>query len=282
MSSGFKLDVHGVATLLNRPVRYPLIGNNRPPAEYCRDMILAHGLPEWFVRHLPLGDVEGLERLPKASAGKPADIKPAVGASLINFLRGDVVTKHCLGWRFVPHPTLGCILEHDEDREAPELAFSSRLPYDNPLAILSELHWRANTAEYASEILVMGAYDPGRGERFSSYSRRYEASRARQSTYFTGTDFTYIAPADESLKSQTKCDLFARSIENKKGLPPIEADVTVWWRPELKTGLVPTFDGVRFVIKNIARSSLKIGLKQHCTLTLRLADPISFALSGGA
>jgi hypothetical protein len=277
--SGFKLDVHGLAQLLNRPVRFQLIGNNRPPAEYVRDIMLAHGIPEWFSRNLPSGDVEGLDRLPKASAGQPADIKPAVGVPLINFIRGDVVLKHCIGWRFVPHPTEGALIEEDENRERPDLAYSTRVAHDDELAMLGPLHFRQNTENFASEILVLGAFDPAKGERFSSYSRRYEASRKKTSSYFTGTDHTYIADVDESLKSQAKVDLFARQIEKKKGLPPIEADQLVWYRPDLRTGLIPTFDGVRFLIIGIQRSSLKIAGRQQCVLTLRLAEDIPFAIS---
>jgi hypothetical protein len=277
-TTGTQIDVHSAATLLDRPVRFPLIGNNRPPGDYIFDLLVAHGIPEWFGRNLPIGDVEGLDRLPKASAGQMADIKPTVGVSLLNYIRGDIVQKHCLGWRFVTHPTDGCLLEPDENRERPDLAFSTRVPHDDALAMLGPLHFRQNTDDYASEILVTGAYDPGRGERFSSYSRRYEATKQKNSTYFTGTDHTFIAPVDESLKSQTKCDLYARSLENKKGLPPIEADQAVWWRPDLHTGDIPTFDGVRFVVKGIRRSSLKIAQRQQCVLSLRLADPIHFNL----
>lgn len=273
--SSTKLTLMGLDNLLDRPVRVQLIGNGRPPTAYVRDLILAHGLNDEFVAELPDDDVEGLERLPRASAGKMADLKPQIGASLLNFIRADVVGKHCFGWRFRVHPTRHCLLERDADADRPDLAFSTRLPHSHPLAVLGPLHFRQDTSDYFTEVLVLGAYNPARGERFSSYWRRYEATQKKGSAYFTGVDYTFIAEPDESLKGQTKCDLYARHIDAKKGLPPIVTDAPVWWHPDLRTGLNIWLDGVKWSVRGVARSGLQIAARQRATLSLRLAEDVA-------
>lgn len=174
---------------------------------------------------------------------------------------------------------MGLVVQPDTYKDRTDLQFSTRVPHSDQMAILGPLHFRQDTSDYVSEILIQGAFDPGRGERITSYWRRYEASQKRGSAYFTGIDYTYVADADESIKTQTKADMFALYIAAQKGIPPVVTDALIWWQPTYRTGMIVRVDGIKFVMKRIQRSGLQVAKQQQATVQFRLAEDVEIDLA---
>lgn len=268
-----KLHVLGLEEILNKEIRYPFPGNNKTPNQFIRELCQNAGLRPEEYSLVSDGDM-GIPALKPAAAGEAPEIKPATSARYWEYLQ-DIVSKHCRGYRLVvrPLPAGGSslALELDTVRDRPELAYSTSLKASNPLHIKKGFDVYQDLSEYYTEAIFIGAVDPQTGKRWAGSKSIPQATDERfkgKSLYHVGEPRPYYSPPDDTLLSYEDAVEAARIFMEKGGRPPWYCVITVAYNPTVRAGDLIRVDGIKCVVENINRGSLKAAKREVPKMTL--------------
>lgn len=281
---GYPGEVHlfivGIEELLNRPIKFAIIGNGKYPNDFIRELLQNAGLREEEYAGVPTGNI-GIKRLKQPAAGEVPDIQPQNGVHFWEYIQ-ELVSKHCSGWRLVNRSS-GLVLEPDVYRMRPDLAYSTSYKAHNPLHIKKDFEVWEDWAEYFTEATFTGSVDPQTGKRWASTVTRPEALDERfegRSLYYTGTPLIYTAEVDDSLSSYEDCVLASRRFKVKLMLPPWYMKFDAAYNPTLRAGDIIPVDGIQLLVENVSRGNVKAGkgTTPRMTVTGRFYEDIDLLL----
>jgi hypothetical protein len=275
--SDIKIHAVGMEDVLNREIRYPIIGNGKYPNDFIRQMLRNAGLREDEYEGVPAGDI-GIRKIKLAAAGRPPEVRPDKSARYWEYIQ-EIVKKFCPGWRFVVRAE-GCVLERDAVRDRPDLDYRTDRKATDPLAIRRGFQVFQDLEEYFTEAVFTGAVNPQTGQRWSRSKSIPEATDERfegASLLHVGTPRPHIAEPDDTLIDADDCTQAARTFMDKYGRPPWYLVMNVAYNPDVRCGDLICADGFRVVVENIARGSLYAdrGEAPRMTITARFYDDVA-------
>jgi hypothetical protein len=288
--AGSEISFHvvGPENWLDIPIKAPIVGNNKFPNLYWRELAHDAGLPAEVFANVAAA-TDGFRKIERPQPGKFPDCKPGYGAHYLEFMRDALVKKHMPGkeqWS----DDEGIRIAAHSFRNRPELAFDvpPNVPVTSRLCLRgrsdgsSRPVFKQDLRDYYTGATFIGAINPATGMRYHATETIPQATDEafKDSMFYVGEPRTYTAEVDDSLKSDAACLKAAREFLNitpltPDGLPPYYAEnVEIDLEPTLRAGDIPRIFGIKVLVDANEFSSLNAGDGQRSRIGLRLAEDV--------
>lgn len=273
------LSLVGPLEWLGREIEAAFDMSGNYPNDVLRMLFRDGGLPSSLYARIGAGFI-GIARISSAQPGRYPESTIAPTAKIIEIAR-DVVARHCPGWELVQDGEGLDLVKHGQRNRA-DLAFG--LPpvvsVHSKLCLRGAFRMEQDASRTITGVTVLGARNRFTGVRYShteTLPKMYQPG-FENSVYWTGQKRHVTLDADESLTGVAACVRHARERLNitplmPDGLAPWTANATVDFDESIRSGDLPRFFGVKWIVEDVSFGSLNAeedSEKLH--LSVRLAE----------